>query len=211
METKAALDILSLFSSVASIVLGVGAIWLSVVFFKMSSDASRATAEAAKDISANVRRLETLFDKLYSDTFTMMKDTVDDMRNHIWKRQDGAASEGLSETLKHEIEQRVKVAVEAAGIGSKEKQEKVTKAVESVVESLVKTNQDRLLSAEADKVMDVIRFSGEVTPRELATILGMDIGHLVTSHLFPLRESGKITWPGSKNKLNYSAKISPKT
>ncbi len=57
---------------------------MSVVFFKMSNEASNATTEAAKGIDASVKRLENLFDKLYSDTFSMMKDTVSDMRKHIW-------------------------------------------------------------------------------------------------------------------------------
>lgn len=77
-------ELVSLIASIVSLVLGLGAIWLSIVFFKMSSEASSATTEAAKGIDASIKRLENLFDKLYSDTFSMMKDTVSDMRKHIW-------------------------------------------------------------------------------------------------------------------------------
>lgn len=66
----------SLLASLASLVLAVVAIWLSIVFFKLSSRASEATTEAAKGIASSVERLEKLFDKLYSDTCSMMRDTV---------------------------------------------------------------------------------------------------------------------------------------
>ena len=78
------IEIISLIASIASLILAIGAIWLSVVFFKMSNEASKATTEAAKGIDSSIKRLENLFDKLYSDTFSMMKDTVSDMRKHIW-------------------------------------------------------------------------------------------------------------------------------
>lgn len=82
------IEMVGLIASIASLILAVGAIWLSIVFFKMSNEASKATTEAAKGIDASVKRLENLFDKLYSDTFSMMKDTVSDMRKHIWSGED---------------------------------------------------------------------------------------------------------------------------
>ncbi len=82
-------ELVGFVASIASLILAVGAIWLSIVFFKMSNEASNATTEAAKGIDASVKRLENLFDKLYSDTFSMMKDTVSDMRKHIWNADEG--------------------------------------------------------------------------------------------------------------------------
>jgi hypothetical protein len=85
MDNKAsAFDIISFVASVASLILAVGAIWLSVVFYRMSIAASTATTQAAVGIASSVERLEKIFDKLYSDTFSMMRDTVSDMRKHIW-------------------------------------------------------------------------------------------------------------------------------
>lgn len=86
-------ELVSLIASIASLILAVGAIWLSIVFFRMSNEASKATTEAAKGIDASVKRLENLFDKLYSDTFSMMKDTVSDMRKHIWSGDDAVPSQ----------------------------------------------------------------------------------------------------------------------
>lgn len=82
------IELLAFVASISSLILAIGAIWLSIVFFKMSNEASQSTTEAAKGIDASVQRLENLFDKLYSDTFSMMKDTVSDMRKHIWNGDD---------------------------------------------------------------------------------------------------------------------------
>jgi hypothetical protein len=78
------IEVVSFATSIASLVLAVVAIVLSIVFYQMSSQLSESTKEAAKDIGASVEKLEKLFDRLYADTFSMMKDTVSDMRKHAW-------------------------------------------------------------------------------------------------------------------------------
>lgn len=82
------MEILALVASVVSVIIGGFAIWLSVTFYRLSNKISEDTKEAAKGISSSVTRLESLFDRLYSDTFSMMKDTVSDMRKHIWPEKD---------------------------------------------------------------------------------------------------------------------------
>ena len=88
------IELLALVASIASLILAVGAIWLSIVFYKMSDSASKVTTKAASDIDASVQKLEKLFDKLYSDTFSMVKDTVSDMRKHIWSGEDSINQKG---------------------------------------------------------------------------------------------------------------------
>lgn len=109
MNTESILSVFSIvgfISTIASLILAIVAIWLSIVFFKMSSDLSKNTTEAAKGIGASVDRLEKLFDKLYADTFSMMKDTVSDMRKHIWP--DGSETEeNLSEEVEKKAEEKV--------------------------------------------------------------------------------------------------------
>lgn len=100
------METISLLASAASLVLAVGAIWLSIVFFRMSTTASNATTEAAKGIAASVERLEKLFDKLYSDTFSMMRDTVSDMRKHIWPADDAEPDKAIEEVEK-KADQRI--------------------------------------------------------------------------------------------------------
>ncbi|CAD5374035.1 conserved hypothetical protein [Rubrivivax sp. A210] len=100
MDNKSIFDIISFVASIASLILAVGAIWLSVVFYRMSNEAAKATTEAAKDIAASVERLEKLFDKLYSDTFSMMRDTVSDMRKHIWPTEAPEQENAIEEAEK---------------------------------------------------------------------------------------------------------------
>jgi exonuclease VII large subunit len=91
---------ISFIASIASLILAIGAIWLSVVFYRMSSAAQNSTIEASKGIASSVERLEKLFDKLYSDTFSMMRDTVSDMRKHIWPVDDQESEKAVEEAEK---------------------------------------------------------------------------------------------------------------
>lgn len=82
------LEILSIVSSLVSLVIGGLAIWLAVKFYEMSTKSSEKLEQASNNIDSTTKRLETLFDKLYADTFAMVKDTVSDMRKHVWKADD---------------------------------------------------------------------------------------------------------------------------
>ncbi|EBO3828895.1 hypothetical protein JY117_003900 [Salmonella enterica subsp. enterica serovar Oranienburg] len=63
-DTASALDtaitIVGFIATIASLVLAIGAIWLSFVFYKMSNEASKETTKAAKDIQSSVERLEKI-------------------------------------------------------------------------------------------------------------------------------------------------------
>ncbi|MGH9421135.1 MAG: hypothetical protein ACRD3J_14255 [Thermoanaerobaculia bacterium] len=85
--TLDSVGMVSFSASLASLVLAIIAIWLSIVFYRMSTVSAEQTKDAAKGIAANVERLEKLFDRLYSDTFAMVKDTVTDMRRHVWPEE----------------------------------------------------------------------------------------------------------------------------
>jgi len=101
-------EIASLVASLVAIGIGILAIWLSVVFYKMSTQLSESTKESAKGIGTSVDRLEKVFDRLYSDTFSMMKDTVSDMRKHIWP--EGTKSD---DTIVDEAEKKADEKVDA--------------------------------------------------------------------------------------------------
>ncbi len=99
-------DLISLSSSIASLILAVLAIALSIGFFRMTSQLSTSAKEAAKGIGASVERLEKLFDTLYADTFSMMRDTVSDMRKHIWPDESGD-TEKLADEAEKRAEKKV--------------------------------------------------------------------------------------------------------
>ncbi len=77
----------------------------------MSSALSGNTKEAAKGIGSSVERLEKLFDKLYADTFSMMRDTVSDMRKHMWPE-----NTPVEEKSATEVEQKANAKVEAVKV-----------------------------------------------------------------------------------------------
>jgi len=81
------LNEISFMASIASLVLAVVAIWLSLAFYKLSNATAEKANEASKSIMSSVEKLEKIFDKLYSDTFSIMRDTVSDMRKHVWKEE----------------------------------------------------------------------------------------------------------------------------
>ncbi|MHB8088026.1 MAG: hypothetical protein ACYDH2_07210, partial [Anaerolineaceae bacterium] len=78
------IEVISFTASIASLILAILAIVLSIVFYFMSIKNSNETTAAAKDIGSTVKKLEDLFDKLYNGIFGMMQDTNSDMRKHIW-------------------------------------------------------------------------------------------------------------------------------
>ena len=99
------LEILSIVSSLVSLIIGGLAIWLAVKFYEISTKSSEKLEQASNNIDSTTKRLETLFDKLYADTFAMVKDTVSDMRKHVWKADDAEKdiSDEKLEQLKSEL------------------------------------------------------------------------------------------------------------
>jgi len=195
------LELISLIASIASLILAIGAIWLSVVFFKMSDAASKATTEAAKGIGASVDRLENLFDKLYSDTFSMMRDTVSDMRKHIWNKPENTAPE-VSQNIRAEISRQVSKVLEEGGINNaSHKQEEISQKLEGVLEEIFKKAKEQKQEIDSDLLLETIKKNQPVTMAKLAKILGMEEEDVAIPHMFALRESGKVTWNGPSNSL----------
>ncbi len=133
------IEVISFATSIASLVLAIVAIALSIIFYQMSSQLSESTKEAAKDIGASVEKLEKLFDRLYADTFSMMKDTVSDMRKHAW-------GEAASETP-NILEEAEKEAEKQANAKFDEIRSGVIRQIEEVLKKQEKTD----LSIEAIK------------------------------------------------------------
>lgn len=79
-------EVASFAASIASVAIACIAIWLSVHFYKMSTEQNKDASDAAKDIASSVDKLEKLFDKLYEGTFGMVKDTYADMRKQMWPK-----------------------------------------------------------------------------------------------------------------------------
>lgn len=216
--------IVGFIATIASLILAIGAIWLSIVFYKMSDKASKETTSAAKDIQASVERLENIFDKLYSDTFSMMRDTVTDMRQHIWRKpeQSNQASaiedEDKIKELKNSISQEIISIVDEKfkNMGRNDGEiREIEDSVKTIVErklskSLNNNNipnnlmKRRILSLiERYRVVKVEKLIKMICDRYMSEV----DEHVVMPLLFELRESDIITWDGPADEISTSNMI----
>lgn len=214
------ITVIGLIASIASLVLAVVAIWLAVVFYQLARDESEASAQNAHEISTGISRLEKVFDGLYSDTFSMMKDTVTDMRQHIW-RKDGLSAEISGEpTSQHEGESAgsepvlKKLEEFSAQLGiADDKIEALRNLLTPVVEE--STEKVRIDEHEdlQQRVLQILRTRGSSRPleaRQLVRLLGPDLPSdeaSVVGALFKLREKGKITWDGESDRMSMSTRV----
>lgn len=129
--------IVSFAASIASVVLALVAIWLSVKFYQMTEVSAGKTTKAAEGIEATQEQLKELFDHLYADTFGLVRDTYSDMRSHAWGNPVGgdtttALADDAIAKLKAEMYRKIEAV--AARVGSTDDQvKKLTHELESSV------------------------------------------------------------------------------
>jgi hypothetical protein len=92
---------ITLISSISSIVLAVVAIVISFVFYKWSDDANKDIQKLTINIDYNTKKIESLFDKFYSDTFGIMKSNVEAMQKRLFPVENSSLGpqEVLEETI----------------------------------------------------------------------------------------------------------------
>lgn len=159
------LEIISLIASIASLTLAIIAIWLSVIFYKLSSELSGKTIEASNNIGSSVERLENLFDKLYNDTFSMMRDTYSDIRKHMWPDQplvDDASLKGIENKtdtklndLKKNLESELSKILENQKI-SNEKVPSLTEEMGKIFDQAIDNSHKVEVEAKGEKLRLII-------------------------------------------------------
>ncbi|KMY67278.1 hypothetical protein AAU61_10490 [Desulfocarbo indianensis] len=181
-------SIVSFIATIASLLLAVVAIWLSLYFYKQSNELAEKTKEAARDIQSGVVRLEKLFDKLYEGTFSMMKDTVSDMRRHMWPEDvadDAEAQEELEKKAEEKIEAfRQEMAKEVASLADRQKkadgkldatkeelQQLVEKAINGSLEVEREVREENIRDAILQAVMEQTSMRGYVDVANLFNTL----------------------------------------
>jgi uncharacterized protein (DUF342 family) len=200
----------SIVSSIVSLVLGVYAIWLSITFYRMSTGSSNEIKESAKDLASSVTRLEKLFDRLYADTFSMMRDTVSDMRKHLWpesKEEQDAVTEverradEKAAQIQEELEKQVSALTQKLGgtdARVRQLRDELMPMVEDAIsrsrhvesEAREETLRDRLLSALSAKD----RSFNDLY--EITKSSGFSFQQLFTE-LQQLNKDGLVDWPGA--------------
>lgn len=217
-----AVTVVGFIATIASLILAVGAIWLSIIFFKMSDAASKETTTAAKDIKASVERLENLFDKLYSDTFSMMKDTVSDMRQHIWKKPSTNNTSELSideskvNEIKDSVSQEIIKIVEEKLKGLGDNASKIND-LESSIKKILDSNLQKPLNESIiiprgvlkRRILAILRRNNKIKVDKLLNLMNavyqesfdMSNNELM-SEIFKLREAGIIEWSGRSDSIS---------
>jgi hypothetical protein len=216
------IDVWSVASSIVSIFLAVFAVALSVWFFKESVRYAQDSTRAAASIDASVKKLETLFERLYSDTFSMMRDTYADMRKHVWPAdeeddddvEERKAAEVSIEVLKQQlltsvaeiVKRQTRSEEDISNIKqSIEKQESsaLAKAVESTVEAI---EAPRPVGADSARTRRLIRLfmrrearaGRQVTANDIVKNMrerGVDFDKVI-DEMAELRRRNLLAWKG---------------
>lgn len=191
------LNTISIISSIVSVIIGGFAIWLAVKFYEMSTKNSEKLEKSSTDISSATSRLETLFDKLYSDTFSMVKDTMTDMRQHVWRLNDEDTDKNKNEKLKNELYKElsevVKKEIPSGKLNEFERklQSSINKAVTVSIEKPLETDIvaaiNFLKSKQTQVSVNTISAYLRLHPSEVA------------SKLLSMGSTGKVTWDGPKD------------
>ena len=199
-------EVISLIASVASVVLAIVAIWLSITFFKMTSEAAKSTEKAAEGISSSVEKLEKLFDKLYADTFSMMRETVTDMRKHIWQAPDTTKVSEEPSHVNDEIVSQVQKLITKDELASEDK-DKLREKLEKSFERMVLAHETRDDSTDDRRIAKLIGTLGRVKVEKLAELFEGNT-EAVAMSLFRLRNRGEVTWNGLSNTLSSDTTVS---
>jgi uncharacterized phage infection (PIP) family protein YhgE len=67
---------ISLAASITSLAMSIVAIWLSIKFYHRSEDSSKKLEEINREIKASIVKLETIFNSLYSNVYSMLHEIV---------------------------------------------------------------------------------------------------------------------------------------
>jgi hypothetical protein len=99
-STISTFDLFNLIAAISSIILAIFALVLSIIFYKWSDKSNKEIVSVAQAIDNNTKKIENLFDRLYSDTFGIMKSNVEAMQRQLY---DFKISEGDSSLNNQEI------------------------------------------------------------------------------------------------------------
>ncbi|GAB1153753.1 MAG: hypothetical protein WStaPseu_38960 [Shewanella algae] len=208
-------EITGLVASIVSLIIGGFAIWLSVTFYRMSNKSSQELEKASSNINSTVDRLEVLFDKLYSDTFNMMKDTVTDMRNHVWKTstldegKEKTEIEESFEELKKELNEKIERLIASQGSASN-RLDGFAKQVESLIsETIDKSAKERAEKSWEEKeqlIINAIRKHGPLTESQIRKITRLPEDE-ATSLIFMLGREQRLDWNSAPHSFSSETKF----
>jgi transcription-repair coupling factor (superfamily II helicase) len=205
------MEILSIVSSIVSLFISGFAIWLSITFYRMSSASADDIKQSSNSIDATVKRLESIFDKLYSDTFTMVKETVTDMRQHIWKAPPPSseiekADEDRVRQLKQQFTLEIDKVIRRQNVADTKVaklQNELSKAFDHVVDKSISVAREAKETPKREQILNAIKAlqtkNSPTTLPSIAAELGIDESRLV-SIVFNLGYEKILSWPNLQRK-----------
>jgi hypothetical protein len=208
-----AIEIASLIASFFSVGIALMAIWLSIVFYRMTTGLSVSVRDAAKDIGASVERLETLFSKLYADTFSMMRDTVTEMQKHVWPEKSDSV-EKISVEAEKRADEKVKtlkadVDIEVTRLLAKQsktdaKVDTIKGELEKIVSRVI--DQSRKVETEAraetirERILNILKSTKDIPIRADTIVQGLPKKYpeinpsRVVDEIRKMKVDGIISW-----------------
>ncbi|HEY7224630.1 MAG TPA: hypothetical protein VH561_13720 [Micromonosporaceae bacterium] len=221
-------DASNFLSAAVSTVLAIVALWLSLYFFRLSNEQARRAQTSADEITASVVRLEKLFGTFYTDTFSIMRETVSDMRAHIWTpRESGQGSSPYADAetqrrlgeAKKELLDEITDSSRRSGVRDAEIDEIIDRLEPAVTRALEESSEAGLdLAAKRAFLMSVLRaqlavaasVSAQPVPVEAIQSAMARFGFHPTDVLSALkaaRAEGWVSWDGDEDAIGPASRI----
>lgn len=96
-STITTFDLFNLIAALTSIILAIFALIFAVVFYRWSDKSNKEIVSVAQAIDSNTKKIENLFDKLYSDTFGIMKSNIEAMQKQLYDYRISSGDSSLKE------------------------------------------------------------------------------------------------------------------
>ncbi len=90
-------DLFNLIAALVSIVLAVVSLILAIIFYRWADKSNKEIVNVAQAIDNNTKKIENLFDKLYSDTFGIMKSNVEAMQRQLYDSKFSSGDSALKD------------------------------------------------------------------------------------------------------------------
>jgi len=205
-----------LIASGVSILIATYAIWQSWAFFRISKAASEEAERSSRAVGESVRKLEDLFDRLYTDTFKVMCEMIGDMRRHAWHgppSDQSATATGEQRPVSHEAARvrreavaEVSALVERLGASDTQMHQlegAVRRALDQAIDSSMQVERDavhEVIRGQLTAAIDYERDNRGRTAIRADDLLSPfferfdpeDVHHALAS----LRKSGVVDWNG---------------
>ncbi len=124
----------------------------------MSSKTAEEIRQAATKIDSSVGQVKVIFDKLYSDTFSMVKDSFTDMRKQVWRAPNNKIEKEQENKLVQELTGKIGDLVSTQS-GATTEVKKMKKEVEKLVSQTIKDAKTTHIRAGLNNLeIDVIKY-----------------------------------------------------